>query len=462
MSDSLTLQPAHRPVLDPGFVPAALWTRAFGKLAADGVPFRICLERSDGTRSTHQTRILPPEHPQAELNFTHVERLLKFLLWQKGGFRIHLGGDEALARQLEDIYSPSGERAWDHDFMGNKAYRQPMEFLITSADAVPDSRESESALGGHLDGCRVGFDLGGSDRKCAAVIDGKVVHTEEVEWSPYFESDIEYHRAGINDSIRRAAAHLPRIDAIGGSAAGVYVDSEPRVGSLFRGIPESEFDRKVRPLFREIQKEWNDVPFVVVNDGEVTALAGAMSSGAHSLLGIAMGTSQAVGYITPQGNITTWLNELAFAPVDYRPGVAIDEWSGDAGVGSQYFSQQAVARLAPAAGIDFAQDVPLPDRLKEVQRLMDEGDERARKIYESIGVYLGYGIAHYADFYELRNALMLGRVTSGPGGEILLEKAREVLRDEFPELNEAITFRRPSEKDKRHGQAVAAASLPAL
>ena len=462
MSDSISLAPSHRPVLDPGFTPAALWTRAFGKMAANGVPFRICLERTDGTRSTAETQILPADHAQAHLNLIHAERLLKFLLWQKGGCRIHLGGDDKLARQLASIYAADGERAWDHDFMGNKAYRQPMEFITTSADGVPDSHESESSLGGHLDGCRIGFDLGGSDRKCAAVIDGKVVHTEEVEWSPYFEADIEYHRNGINESIRSAAKHLPRIDAIGGSAAGVYVDSEPRVGSLFRGIPESDFDSKVRPLFREIQREWNDVPFVVVNDGEVTALAGSMSTAANAFLGIAMGTSQAVGYITDQGNITSWLNELAFAPIDYRTGVAIDEWSGDAGVGAQYFSQQGIARLAPAAGIDFADDVSLPDRLKEVQRLMNEGDERAQKIYESTGTYFGYGIAHYADHYDLRNILVLGRVTSGPGGEIILEKAREVLRDDFPELHEAITFRRPNEKDKRHGQAVAAASLPAL
>jgi len=454
----MKLAPNHIPELDPGFTPAVLWNREFRKLAAaDPRPFAICVERGDGTRSTCRTEI----SSNAELNLTYTERLLKMLLWQKGGFKIHLGGDTRLAQQLSEIYSPDGARAFDHNFMGNKAYGKPVEFVITDFENVPESKESESDLGGHLDGCRIGFDLGGSDRKCAAVIDGKVVHSEEIEWSPYFEKDASYHRQGIQDSLKRAAAHLPRVDAIGGSAAGVYVDSEVRVASLFRGIPEEQFATTARPIFKELQREW-EVPFVVVNDGDVTALAGSMSFGENAFLGVAMGTAEAAGYINANGRITSWLNELAFCPVDYRRDVAVDEWSGDAGCGVQYFSQQGVARLAKNAGLEFADDVPLPDRLLEVQRLMKDGDDRARKIYESLGVWFGYTIAHYAECYEIQNLLILGRVTSGPGGELLIDQAQAVLRDEFPELAEQITFRRPDEKFKRHGQAVAAASLPAI
>lgn len=452
----------HVPELDPDFTPAAAWNRAFRQAAKDAGsrPFAICLERPDGTRSAWRTNLI--DRPDAtELNFLHVERLLKFLLWQKGGHRIHLGGDNALAGRLQSVYSSAGARAFDENFMGNRVYGRPLEFQITGLDDVPDSRETESSQGGHLDGCRIGFDLGGSDRKCAAVVDGEVVFSEEVEWSPYFEKDIAYHREGIRHSLRRAAEHLPRVDAIGGSAAGVYVDSEVRVASLFRGIPEAEFATTAGPLFKELGKEWK-IPFVVVNDGDVTALAGSMSFGGNSFLGIAMGTAEAVGYTNPHGRITNWLNELAFCPVDYRTGVGVDEWSGDAGCGVQYFSQQGVARLAAAAGLGFPDTVPLPERLIEVQRLMKSGDPRARSIYESLGVWFGYTIAHYAEHYELANLLVLGRVTSGDGGDLLIEKAREVLRDEFPERAEQIRFHRPDEKFKRHGQAVAAASLPEL
>jgi predicted NBD/HSP70 family sugar kinase len=100
------------------------------------------------------------------------------------------------------------------------------------------------------------------------------------------------------------------------------------------------------------------------------------------------------------------------------------------------------------------------ERLVEVQKLMAQGDPRARKIYETIGTCYGYAIAHYADYYDIENVLVLGRVTSGEGGEVILAGARQVLKDEFPALADKIRLRTPDEKDKRHGQAIAAASLP--
>jgi predicted NBD/HSP70 family sugar kinase len=175
------------------------------------------------------------------------------------------------------------------------------------------------------------------------------------------------------------------------------------------------------------------------------------------VLGVAMGTSEAAGYVDAQGHIKPWLNELAFAPVDYREHGPLCEWSGDRGCGALYFSQQAVARLAPAAGFDFGK-MPFPEQLVEVQKAMKAGDERAAKIYQTIGVCFGYSIAHYADFYDIENLLILGRVTSGEGGEIIIREAEKVLAAEFPELKIKLVV--PDEKTKRHGQAVAAASLP--
>jgi predicted NBD/HSP70 family sugar kinase len=354
-------------------------------------------------------------------------------------------------------YSAQGTRSFDWDFVGRRMFGEAVRVLAVKK--LPPAREVQKPLGRHLEGCRIGFDLGGSDRKAAAVIDGEVVFSDEVKWNPYFEKDPFYHLSGIHDSIRRAAAHLPRIDAIGGSAAGVYVNSEPRVGSLYRGLSEADFDRHIRGLFRALQQFWGGVPFEVVNDGEVTALAGSMSLRSNAVLGISLGTSTAAGYVTPEGNITPWLNELAFVPVDYRAGAPADEWSGDLGVGSQYFSQQAVSRLLPAAGIEVPAEMPLADRLVEVQQLMARGDARARRIYEAIGIYLGYGTAHFADFYAIESVLVLGRVTSGAGGDLIVETAERVLRDEFPALAERIRLRTPDEKEKRHGQAIAAASL---
>jgi len=368
-----------------------------------------------------------------------------------------------VADAVAAVYSADGARAFDFRLLGEKVYRKPFEFVAVEWSDLPVANESVISLGGHLNGCRIGFDLGGSDRKCAAVIDGEVVFSEEVEWDPYFQSDPQYHLDGIQHSLERAAAHLPRVDAIGGSAAGVYVNNEARVGSLFRGVPDDVFESRVRRLFFEVQEKWGGVPFEIVNDGEVTALAGSMASGDTGVLGVAMGTSEAVGFVTPNGNITTWLNELAFAPIDYRPDAPADEWSGGVGVGAQYLSQQAVGRLATSEhGFDFPEEMSLPDRLKEVQKVTDAGDSKGEQIFETIGRYFGYAVAHYADFYDIRQVLALGRVTSGAGGDILLRETKHVLETEFPELVESIGFRTPGEKEKRHGQAVAAASLPAI
>ena len=456
----MLLNPQFRPVLDPDFQPASLWNRAYRALVSQsggGVPLAIALERADGGVSVYRTAVLP-DHDETN---RYVERLLKFLLWQKGGCHITITGDGQFVPYLRGVYDPGGKRAFDYEFMGERVYGKPFA-IDSTADGVPVEREAAAPLGRHLDGCRIGFDLGASDRKCAAVIDGKVVFSEEVGWQPSVQSDPQYHFDGIHDSLRRAAAHLPRVDAIGGSAAGVYVNNEVRVGSLYRGVPRGLFDSRVRRLFFELQKAWGGVPFDVVNDGEVTALAGSMALRDNAVLGIAMGSSLAAGYVTPQGNITPWLNELAFVPVDYREDAPADEWSGDRGVGVQYFSQQAVGRLLAPAGIGLPADMPLPAKLEQVQALMAAGDERARKIYQTIGVYFGYTIATYSDFYDFRNLLVLGRVLTGEGGDLILSTAQQVLRAEFPEIAERVHYHIPGEQEKRHGQAIAAASLPAL
>ncbi|HEX4084369.1 MAG TPA: ROK family protein [Chthoniobacteraceae bacterium] len=455
----------HPPVLDPGFLPAVIWNRSYReRLHRDSTPrpLSLAIERGDGTVSVFNTEVFPHEGGYAQLNRKYVERLLKFLLWQRGGFRVTIGGDSAITSMVKSIYNPAGERAFDYAFMGEKVYGRQMEVCEGQIDAMPEANETAVPLGRNLDGCRIGFDLGGSDRKCAALIDGQVVFSEEVPWNPYFESNPQYHYDGINDTLKRAAAKLPRIDAIGGSAAGVYVNNEVRVASLFRGVAKEDFENRIRRIFFELAREWGGVPFEVVNDGEVTALAGSMSLQATGVLGISLGTSQAGGYVDPDGSIRPWLNELAFAPIDYRLDAPVDEWSGDIGCGAQYFSQQGVGRLIPSAGICIARDMPLPEQLSVVQQMMANGDLRSRWICETIGAYLGYAIAHYAEFYDVQHVLILGRVTSGEGGQVIVEKARKVLEDEFPELSGSIRIHLPSEKDKRHGQAVAAASLPKL
>lgn len=455
-------RPGIVPCLDQDFVPAVLWDRAFQaavKASGKAEKVKVVMERNESSASVYETVLFADAtEDEFKANLRHIERLVKSMFWIYGGHKVTIAGDKRIAEAMTAIYDlKNGERKFDSEVMGG-IYSAPVEFLYTAYEDAPAAKTTAQPLGRHLNGCRIGFDLGGSDRKAAAMIDGKVVFSEEIPWDPYFQKDPSYHFDGIMDSLKRAAEHLPRVDAIGGSTAGVIVQNRVRISSLFRGVPKEDFEAKVANVFLDVAKQWN-IPFEVVNDGEVTALAGSMQLNSNGVLGVSLGTSMAGGYVNPDGNITDWLNELAFVPIDYRENGPADEWSGDLGCGVQYFSQQGVARLAPLAGIEFPDDMKFPERLKGVQKLMEEGDPRAEKIFRSLGVAFGYTIARYYDFYPaIDSLLILGRVTSGKGGNIILEEAEKVIRSEFPEYR--VSFAIPDEKNKRHGQAIAAASLP--
>lgn len=445
--------------LDPGFMPAVLFNRAYinaAKASGRAVPLVLGLEREASYLSRYETLVKPDTDPDTLL---YVERIVKFLLWARGGWKIHFGGPTAIGEYIKNCYSASGARAFDVELMG-QVYEKPFEVVLTGADQVPAAREMSTSIGGHLEGCRIGFDLGASDYKISAVLNGEAVYTDEFPWDPKNQPDPNYHYNLINEGFKKAAAKLPRVDAIGGSSAGVIVNNRIMVASLFRAVPASQFEQ-AKNIFLRLREAWK-VPLEVVNDGDVTALAGAMSLNTKAMLGVAMGSSEAGGYMNPGGGMTGWLSELAFAPVDYNASAPADEWSGDHGVGALYFSQQAVNKLLPAAGIEAPANVGLPERLKMVQDLMARGDPRAARIYETIGVYLGYSLPHYADYYEYENIMILGRVTTGAGGDIILAKAREVLKVEFPDLATRINIVVPDEKSRRIGQAVAAASLPMI
>jgi len=455
------IPPKIIPPLDESFYPAALANREIrAQTEQVGVLLVIGLERCDGEISRFETKVFPADHPKAGANFPYVERLVKFLLWQRGGFKVYIGGPQAIGKYIRNCFASAGPRSFDHHFMGEQVYEETFEVVSCNADEVPASHETGKLLGRNLNGSRIGFDLGASDRKVSAVVDGKVVYSEEVVWEPRKQNDPEYHYREILSALKAAASKMSHVDAIGGSSAGIYIDNRPMVASLFRGIPAERFG-EVKNLFLRIRDELG-VPLEIINDGDVTALAGSMSLEDNGILGIAMGSSEAAGYVDMDGHIMGWLNELAFAPIDYSPNAPVEEWSGDIGCGASYFSQQCVFRLAPKAGIEIPSGLADADRLKFVQGLLESGHEGALKIWQSMGVYLGYGLAHYADFYDIKHVLILGRCTSGRGGELILEGAKQVLQYEFPKLSTRIHIQLPDEKSRRVGQSIAAASLPVV
>ena len=444
----------NKPALDESFIPFGVWARAY--LEGADRPFRVALERENGKVSVFSSFLRGTEY--AEANLRYMERYVKFLLWSVGAWKITVCGCEETAKKLREIYRVGGERDFDAKFEFD-VFERPFELVICEEKDFPAVNEEAKSIGGHLEGCRIGFDAGGSDRKVSAVIDGVSVYSEEVVWFPKQAADPTYQYNGIVEAFRTAASKMPRVDAIGVSSAGVFVGNSPMVSSLFIKIPRVRRE-EVKSVYDRAAKEIGDVPIVVANDGDVTALAGAMSLGSGAVMGVAMGTSEAAGYVTPDGKILGWFNELAFAPVDLQPDAPQDEWSTDCGVGCKYFSQDAVIRLAPRVGIEPDESASLADKLKAVQKLAEEGHEGARRIFVTIGCYLAHTLLLYSSFYDLRYLLVLGRVASGVGGDLLIDECSRVLREEYPELAEKITVMLPDEKARRVGQSIAAASLP--
>lgn len=447
----------HIPALDPGFIPFGIWADAYRKGASK--PIAIAVERNNGFISVRNTLIHGTE-AMAEADYRYVERYVKFLLWSIGGFRVYVCGSSSIAGRLQKAYTPSGERAFDFDFF-QKLYERDLEILDLPLEQCPAANECPQPIGGHLDGCRIGFDAGGSDRKVSAMIDGECVYSEEVVWHPKKNPDPSYQYEGILDSFRTAASKMPRVDAIGVSSAGVFVGNAPMISSIFYCVPRDRWD-EVKTVFDRAAAEIGDVPIVVANDGDVSALAGAMGMDVGSIMGLAMGTSEAVGYVDKDKNVLGWINELAFAPVDLSEDAMQDEWSTDFGVGCKYFSQDAVNKLAPRAGIELSESLTPAEKLKAVQGLMEQDDPRAQAVFRDIGIYLAYTVVQYCHFYDIRYLMLLGRVMSGKGGDLILSTCNAVLKDEFPEIASRVNVLLPDEKTRRVGQSAAAASLPEL
>ena len=391
-----------------------------------------------------------------------VERAAKFIVWAAGGWKLYLAGPDEIVKPVARAYTKKGARAFDWDFFSS-IYGRPVEATVVPHSKMPGFCEKTVKVKTVSDGCRIGFDLGASDFKISALKNGKVVFSKEFPWDPRNAPDPEYHYSRLTKGLKEAAAALPRVDAIGGSTAGTLVGQKIGIASLFRAVKEknpSKFET-AQNMFYRIEKDWG-VPFAIYNDGDVTALAGMITMGRKGILGVAMGSSEAVGYVDERGAMTGRISELAFAPVDFNPAAPRCEWSGDYGVGAMAFSQQAVDWLARGFGFEFPESMKLPERLKTVQAAMEKGDARALKTFMQIGRFLAHAVPWYNEFYDYSNLMILGRVTSGLGGEVIMETAKTVLRDAYPEWAEKIDIFMPDEKARRLGQSVAAAQIPVI
>ena len=448
----------NRPELDPDFIPFGAWMQAYLRGAAQ--PVAVAVEREDGRIAVRHTRMYGTQ-AMAAADLRYLERLAKFLLWSAGGFRLYLCGAGEAGKQIQQMYTESGSRAFDVTFM-QRIYRRPFEVVLCPLEACPQANEPPQRLGGHLDGCRIGLDADGSAIQVAAVQDGKPIYFEETAWEPGREKDLAYHDAAIARALQAAAQRLPRVDALGVSTAGVVVEGGPAISNLFLQVPEACRPQAHAIYQRAARSLGEHVAVAAANDGDVAALSGAMSLHAGAVMGIAIGTSEATGYVNADGQIPGRINELAFAPLDLNENAAADGWSGDRGVGATYFTQDAFEKLGARTGIALSRRLNGAQQLAEIQLLQEKGNPYTQKIYETIGCYLAHAMPLYCAFYDIDHLVILGSVVSGRGGTVVVEECQRILQEEYPELAQRLSIHLPDENTRRLGQAIAAASLPQL
>merc|ERR1712054_116846 len=329
---------------------------------------------------------------------------------------------------------------------------------------------------GDAGGCRLAFDLGKSDIKVVAVKDNEVVYSKETEWD-VTNPDPQYHYDAIIAAMKLGKEALPKIDAIGGSATGtVSGANEATWCDIFPNVPPDVYKEKVVDIFIRIAKQLaGDVPLKVINDGEVTALAAVQKISKGNVMGISMGSSEGGGYANADGNLMGWINELCYIKLDMNPDAPTDPWTKGAhrGISHMYLGQRGATKNAfKICEVPENYKYPHPDMctikhedhancLKLIQQAMKDNPDKTADLYKTCGVYLGYGLAQYCEFYKIDHVMILGRVSKGAGGDLMLAVAKKVLETEFPEFA-GITFHTADDHFKAVGQCIAAAALPTV
>jgi len=469
--------------LDPNFSPVVLAKKQYAK-AVEGCTDALewACPRTGGC-GRGKLIVFPEGHADMDASIYLAGVLIQEMIWQRSASELQLAGPKGVVDALARQFAPGGMYEFEATQMPcvNGTPEAPFQVkVVGSAADLPEAKDEPQTMGKEANGCRLAFDLGKSDIKVVAVQDGEIKYSKETEWD-VTNPDPEYHFKAIVDAMNLGKAELPKIDAIGGSATGtVSAKNEATWCDIFPNVPPDVYKEKVVDIFSRIAKEvaGKEVPLKVINDGEVTALAAYQKIKAGNVLGISMGSSEGGGYANADGNLMGWINELCYIRLDLNPMAPSDPWTKQAhsGISHMYLGQRGTTKLAAAGGIEGPEEqmYPHPNMctikheghaqcLKLIQAAMKDPakEPRARLIYETVGVYLGYGLAQYCDFYKLDHVMILGRVSKGAGGDIMLAKAKEVLETEFPEIP-PIQFHGADDHFKAVGQCIAAAALPEI
>jgi len=478
----LLVKPKMVPPLDKGFRPVILGKKKYLEATKECEnKLDWALVRSDGC-GRYTLPVFPEKSRDVAASIYLAGVLIQEMLWQRSGSELILCGPARITKALSKAYAKGGAYEFEVLSMPNVCGTPETPFKVTIVEKVeemPEAKDSPQVCGKDAGGCRLAFDLGKSDIKTVAVKNGEVVYSKETEWDVTAE-DPQYHFDAILAAMKLAKAELPKIDAIGGSATGTVSDkNEATWCDIFPNVPPKVYKEKVVDIFVRLAKEIaGDVPLKVINDGEVTALAAFQKIKAGNIMGISMGSSEGGGYANKDGNLMGWINEMCYIRLDLNPKAPTDPWTKGAhtGISHMYLGQRGATKLAAKGGVDVPDNYKYPHKdmctikhedhaqcLKLIQEAMKKEDkkEKVKEIYETVGVYLGYALAQYCEFYAIDHVMILGRVSKGEGGDLMLETAKKVLEEEFPEFAK-ITFHTADDHFKAVGQCIAAAALPTI
>jgi len=478
----LLVKPKVTAPLDPGFRPLILGKKKYLEAAKDCKDtLEWALVRADGC-GRYSLPVFEDSSRDSRASSYLACILIQEMLWQRSGSELKLFGPARLCKAIKAAFSVGGAYEFEVKQMPHVCGHAEKPFVVTIVDSVddlPPAQDTPQECGTVADGCRLAFDLGKSDIKTVAVKDNEVLYSKETEWD-VTNADPDYHYNAIMTELKLAKEGLPRVDAIGGSATGtVSADNEATWCDIFPNVPPDVYKAKVVDIFKRMAKEIaGDVPLKVINDGEVTALAAFAKIGAGNVMGISMGSSEGAGYANAEGKLMGWISELCYCRIDLNPKAPTDPWTkgNHIGLSHMYLGQRGATKLAVKAGVELKENwrYPHPDMctikhehhaqvLKEVQKAikLPDKEEKVKQLYETCGVYLGYALAQYSEFYKIDHLMILGRVSKGDGGDIMLDTAKKVLKEEFPEYSH-IQFHTADDQFKGVGQCIAAAALPRL
>lgn len=435
-------------VLDKKFLPAYDEFKSFQKEGTKEIV--VTAKRKDNI--VYPFRMMISD--DYEKSYFFAKKMILSLMWIVGAESFCYKGDK-------EFYSYLINRVYD-DLETKKSFEAMKEsfgsdVLITLDDKDYEVIQSKTTFTGSFDGNRIGIDLGGSDRKVTAISDGKVVFSDETLWTPKPETDYKYHVEGILDSLNKAASVLKRVDSVGVSTAGMVFDDELIYPALFESVPLETKQSKIRTLIPDIVKDrFGDIPFAIANDGDVSAIGASIMFKKDNVLGLALGTSFAAGY-AKNGFLLNWANELSKVSIDYNPEARAHYILNIQGSSSEYLSQKGIVRLLENNGVQLEGET-LPKKLVSIQKMAEEGNKIVLDAYHDMGIYLGSAIMFFTMFYKIDSVMLLGRVLTGKGGEILTNTASSYLKERGVNI-EVFTC---DENFKRLGQSYIAASMPRI